>query len=125
MLLAGGGPGEGAPTAYLASVLRSLGYRASVRRIASDQYFSYVNNSDNHVSAGIYGWIQDFADPYDFLGQLFTCASFRPHSAENFNVSEYCDPGFDRLVRRATAASSADPVAAAKAAVNFAQFFWM
>jgi len=109
-----GGASGKATTAYLVSLMRSLGYQPSVRRAPGPPgYFGYVANSDHHLQAGIYGWIQDYADPYDFLGQLFTCASFQPHSPNNFNVSEYCDPGFDRVVRRATVAASSDPAAAA------------
>jgi ABC-type transport system substrate-binding protein/class 3 adenylate cyclase len=99
-------PGGQATTRYLVSLLRSIGYRATVRPVPpGTSYYNFLNDSSDRVQAGIYGWFQDYADPYDYLS-LFTCSSFHPRSAANFNASEYCDPAFDGLVRRALAAEA-------------------
>jgi YVTN family beta-propeller protein len=102
---------------YLTQLLRSLGYRARVRRLggSTQTYFDYISDSRHGAQIGGYGWFQDYADPYDFLGQLFTCASFKPGSPFNANEAEFCDPAYDRLVAHAVAVSATDPGAAATA----------
>lgn len=49
-----------------------------------------------------FGWITDNGDPDNFLGVLLSCASVKGGS----NVSQWCDKGFDRLIREGKRISS-------------------
>jgi peptide/nickel transport system substrate-binding protein len=53
--------------------------------------------------------------PSEFLGQQFwSCKSFVPRSTANNNLSEFCDPRFDAIVRSALAAEDAKSPTAAQ-----------
>ena len=95
----------------LARALRSLGYRTSVRVVPAKDYFLEISDSSVRAQAGPVGWRADYPSPSTFLG-LFACSSFVPRSTSNLNVSGFCDPGADALMRRATAAQASDPRAA-------------
>jgi ABC-type transport system substrate-binding protein len=98
---------------YLVRVLRRLGYRSSLRVIPDFvEYNNYVADSRHRVQLGGTGWYANTLTPSDFLRTLFSCASFLPKSSANFNVSEFCDRGIDRKMRRAAAAQTSDPARA-------------
>jgi peptide/nickel transport system substrate-binding protein len=70
---------EPAAGSYLVSVLRQIGYRASLRAIASPQtYWNTVGNSRNQIQVGEFRWSEDYPAPWDFFGPLFSCHSFIP-----------------------------------------------
>jgi peptide/nickel transport system substrate-binding protein len=96
---------------YFAHLLRDLGYisRLKVLRAGFD-YFHVVGDSRTHAQIGMFGWQADFADPGSFYDPILSCRARHPASAENLNLSQFCDPVLDRLVRRAEAA--AGPAAA-------------
>ena len=98
-----GAASSGAATArYIASVLDQLGYRASVRLFAdAGTQLGWGWNSRNRPQISVYGWIEDYPAPYDFIGPLFTCASFVPDTWRNSNAAEFCDPRIDTQVRQA------------------------
>ena len=95
----------------LTRALRSLGYRTSVRAVPDSEYFSEISDSSFRAQAGPTSWGADYPSPSTFLN-LFTCSSFVPRSTTNTNWSQFCDPGADALIRRATAAQASDPRAA-------------
>jgi peptide/nickel transport system substrate-binding protein len=98
---------------YFAALLRRLGYRSSIRVISDIQaYFEYAADSRHRVEIGTLGWVADFAAPSVFLRNLFSCASFRPKSRSNRNLSEFCDRGIDAQMSRAAAVQASDPVRA-------------
>src|SRR5262249_9657184 len=41
--------------------------------------------------------------PADFLVQQFSCRAFLPRNPDNFNVTQFCDPGIDSEMRRGEA----------------------
>jgi len=98
-----GAASSGAAAArYIASVLDRLGYRASVRLFAdAGTQLGWGWNSRNRPQISVYGWIEDYPAPYDFIGPLFTCASFVPDTWRNSNAAEFCDPRIDTQVRQA------------------------
>jgi len=96
----------------LVAVLRTLGYRASLRRFHTYRaYYAYVGDSRNRAQIGWAGWIPDVLAPSNFLS-LFECDTFVPKSPANSNLFEYCDPALDAKMRRAAALERADPVRA-------------
>ena len=92
-------------------VLRSLGYRVAVKPVVGDRYWGAVGDSRNRAQIGFDGWAHDFAAPTAFL-QNFSCQAFLPRNPNNLNGTEFCDPGIDRLMRRAQAKQLSDPTGA-------------
>jgi peptide/nickel transport system substrate-binding protein len=91
---------------YGVRVLRRLGYRAHGRVVPDiGRYFSLIEDSRNHVQAGMYGWVADSLTASSFLGPM-TCRQLVARSGTN--VSQFCDPGIDSLVGRALAAGDAE-----------------
>jgi YVTN family beta-propeller protein len=101
----GGAGNEDAATArYIASVLDRLGYRASVRLFANGYaMFAFQTDSRDRPQVGYEPWLEDYPAPWDFIGPLFTCASFVPDTWRNINQAEFCDPRIDTQVRQAVA----------------------
>ena len=97
----------------LTRALRSLGYRTSVRVLPlnTGAYFHELSDSSVRAQAGPVAWAADYPAPSTFLN-LFTCRAFVPRSTNNSNYSQFCDPGADALIRRATALQASDPRAA-------------
>jgi peptide/nickel transport system substrate-binding protein len=93
-------------------LLRSLGYRVSMRTVAGN-YFSGVYDSRNRAQIGFTGWSADYPAPSDFFTGLFKCASFHPNDPQtSTNVTEFCDPTIDREMKQALAEQTTDPQAA-------------
>ena len=95
----------------LLRTLRSVGYRTSLRRVRFDAYFGRISDSRTRAQIGPKSWGIDYPATSTFLDQ-FTCRSFSPRDPENINVSQFCDPRADALIRRATAMQASDPRAA-------------
>src|SRR5262249_12527925 len=115
-LLAGGfadGAADPATGRYVVSVLRQLGYRASLRVISQDAYYQRAGDSRRHVQAGGFDWFQDFPAPSDFIVPLFGCRSFLPGNPANLNDSEFCDRRIDAQIAHARALEAHDPNSAA------------
>jgi len=109
------GYGAGLATAhYLVSVLDRLGYRASVRLFTNPfAYGPFTSDSRDRPQLSFIPWLQDYPAPYDFIGPLFTCASFVPDSTANLNAAEFCDPRIDAQVRQALTLQAQDLAAPA------------
>jgi peptide/nickel transport system substrate-binding protein len=95
----------------LIRALRSLGYRTSLRTLPVGDYFNKISDSSVRAQAGPASWFADYPSSSSFLS-IFTCSSFVPRNTANANWSQFCDPGADALIRRATAAQASDPRAA-------------
>ena len=98
-------------TTPLRRALRSIGYRTRVRVVPVEDYYNEISDSSVRAQAGPTTWIPDYPSSSSFLG-IFTCSSFVPRSTSNVNWSQFCDPGADALIRRATEAQASDPRAA-------------
>ncbi|HJQ50423.1 MAG TPA: ABC transporter substrate-binding protein [Gaiellaceae bacterium] len=97
------------------NLLRSLGYRPSVKVVQNGKgfiYFNVVGDSRKKAQIGIFGWTADYPAPSDFFLQLFTCAAFKSNSPANANYPEFCDPAIDRQIKRALAQEVLNPQAA-------------
>jgi peptide/nickel transport system substrate-binding protein len=99
---------------YVASLLRRLGYRSSLRVIPLlfPDYLDHVADSRNRAQIGTFGWYADFASAAPILRDLFGCASYLPENAGNLNLSAFCDPRIDALMARAARLQASDPVRA-------------
>lgn len=98
---------------YLVSVLRQIGYRASLRAITSPlTYWNTIDNSRNRIQVGEFRWSEDYPAPWDFFGPLLSCQSFLPGNPANLNDSEFCNPRIDARFQQALAAQARTPDAA-------------
>jgi len=91
-----------------AKALRSLGYRVAVKPVHGDRYWLAVGDSRNRAQIGFTGWALGYPDPAPFFVQ-FSCSAFAPGDPLQLNVSQFCDPGIDRQMRRAQAEQLSDP----------------
>ena len=107
--------GFGKPVgAYLVQVLRQLGYRATVRNVSDDQFYTAAGNSSRKIQMGSAGWGADFPTASNFFRPVLSCRSFNQNPASTSNLAEFCDPHADELADQAQAAQQTDPAAARK-----------
>jgi peptide/nickel transport system substrate-binding protein len=76
---------------YLQSVLNSIGYKAVVKPISLNIFFTYAQNTKNKVQVSVQQWYQDYPAASDFLYVLFGCESFHPGSDSSINIAGFCD----------------------------------
>lgn len=72
---------------YYASVLNSIGLKATVKIVADAQYFATVGNLSNNPQTGWASFSQDFPNPADFY-QLLDAHSINPTENHNFSQVE-------------------------------------
>ena len=89
-------------------VLRSLGYRVTVKPVGDDKYWDAVGDLRNRAQIGFDGWAGGL-DPASFLVGLFSCPGSLPGSPNPPDMSQFCDPRIDRQMRRAQAEQLSDP----------------
>jgi peptide/nickel transport system substrate-binding protein len=76
-------------TDYYASVLISIGLKATEKLIADAQYYTTVGDIASKPQTGLASFSQDFPNPADFY-QLLDAASIQPQN--NHNLSQVNDP---------------------------------
>ena len=86
---------------YLQSVLNQIGYKASVRPISGNIFFTYAQNTKNKVQINIQQWYQDYPAASDFLYILFGCESFHPGSDSSINIAGFCDKKINAQMHKA------------------------
>ena len=86
---------------YLQSVLNQIGYRASVKPISGNIFFTYVQNTKNKVQINVQQWYQDYPAASDFLYILFGCESFHPGSDSSINIAGFCHRGINARMHAA------------------------
>ena len=86
---------------YLQSVLNQIGYKASVKPISGNIFFTYVQNTKNKVQINVQQWYQDYPAASDFLYILFGCESFHPGSDSSINIAGFCDKKINAQMHQA------------------------
>lgn len=86
---------------YLQSVLNQIGYKASVKSISGNIFFTYVQNTKNKVQINVQQWYQDYPAASDFLYILFGCESFHPGSDSSINIAGFCDKKINAQMHKA------------------------
>ncbi len=99
---------------YMQSLLRDLGYDASLKVVSHNIQFTYIQNTNNKVQIAVSDWYQDYPAPSDFLGVLFSCSSFHPGSDSSVNISGFCDQKIEADMKKAMATAVTDLPAAGK-----------
>jgi peptide/nickel transport system substrate-binding protein len=95
---------------FLVSVLRSIGYRVRLEAVNPEVYFARVVDSRLRAQTGYYTWLAEYPSAADFIPPQLSCAAFVPASADNGNMSEFCDRSIDAAIARAV--REQDPAAA-------------
>jgi YVTN family beta-propeller protein len=100
--------------AFMVSVLRQLGYRASMVSAPPSVVVADTNDSRRGVQATDGEWNADYPSASDFFDLFFRCSSFRlADPAATRNGSFFCDPTIDRLMDAADREQATDPTQAA------------
>jgi peptide/nickel transport system substrate-binding protein len=99
---------------YLQSLLNQLGWKASLKVLAVNIQFTYIQNTKNHVQISLSQWYQDYPAASDFLNVLFGCASFRPGSDTSINIAGFCDKPIQAQMDKAEALGATDSTGANK-----------
>jgi peptide/nickel transport system substrate-binding protein len=86
---------------YTQSVLNQIGYKASVKAISGNIFFTFVQNTNNKVQINVQQWYQDYPAASDFLNILFGCDSFHPGSDSSINIAGFCDKKIDVKMKAA------------------------
>jgi peptide/nickel transport system substrate-binding protein len=99
-------PGRAEVSRYLVSVLRGLGYAASLRLVPDRNYFPAIANPKSAIQAGPVAY-SGLPAAFDFIQPLFACT----HGLSS-NVERFCDPAVDRQIREAARGQAAGLVRA-------------
>jgi peptide/nickel transport system substrate-binding protein len=86
---------------YIRDMLNSIGYKATVKPISPNIFFTYAQNTKNKVQINVQQWYQDYPAASDFLYILFGCESFHPGSDSSINIAGFCDPTIDAQMQDA------------------------
>jgi YVTN family beta-propeller protein len=102
----------GVEGAYLVSLLRDLGYRATLHTVSAEKFYRTIGNARRKIQTGLISWGADFPAPSTFFLPSLTCQSFYESPAYTVNYAEYCDPRVDKLATEAQAEQLTDPATA-------------
>jgi peptide/nickel transport system substrate-binding protein len=86
---------------YVQSVLNQIGYKAKVKPISGNIFFTYVQNTKHKVQINVQQWYQDYPAASDFLHILFGCESFHPGSDSSINFSGFCNKPIEAQMHKA------------------------
>jgi ABC-type transport system substrate-binding protein len=82
--------------------LQAVGIQADLKQMDRATYWDYISLTKSHAAIGLSDWYQDFPDPSDWIGPLFT------HPIEGgSNSSFYANPQVDALYKASS--SELDP----------------
>src|ERR1017187_3968723 len=100
-------------SAFIVSVLRELGYQASVVTPPDAVYVATVNNSANHIQAGASEWAADYPSASEFFELHFACSGVRlDDAAATIHSNFFCDPSIDRQMQAVAEEEAVRPAAA-------------
>ena len=99
---------------YMQSLLRDLGYDASLKVVSHNIQFTFIQNTSNKVQISVSDWYQDYPAPSDFLGVLFSCDTFHEGSDSSINISGFCDKKIQEDMKKANMTAVTDRAAADK-----------
>jgi YVTN family beta-propeller protein len=105
---------DGTTGAFTVSVLRELGYRATLHIASHPAVVQAANDSRRRIQATDGAWYADYPSASDFLDLFFRCSDFRLHDpAGTRNGAFYCNPAIDRQMNQADTRQATDPARAA------------
>ncbi len=99
---------------YFVSVLTDLGYQASVKTLAADIAYGYVQDSKNKAQMYYSYWSPDYTSASNFLNVAVGCSGFAAGSTASPNLAEFCDPVIEAKTQQALKVQQDDITAANK-----------
>jgi len=100
---------------YYASVLNSIGFKATPKIIADATYFPTIGNAATKAQTGFADWIQDFPNPADFVFLLYG-PTIQPTNNQNFgNIN---DPSINKAYNKLSKLPAGELSGSAKAWEN-------
>ena len=98
----------------MVSVLRELGYRATVHYASSAAVVQAINDSRRQIQATDGIWYADYPSASDFFDLFFRCSAFRlDDPAATRNGVVLLRSGIDQLINLADVQQATDPAQAA------------
>jgi peptide/nickel transport system substrate-binding protein len=97
---------------YFVSLLRKLGYKASLKTLNSSVQYSYVQDSRNKAQLSFSYWYPDYTSASNFLTTVVGCDGFHPASTSSPNLSEFCDQAIQKKTEQALKLAQTDQDAA-------------
>ncbi len=97
---------------YFVSLLDKLGYKASLKTLATSVEYSYVQDTRNKAQISLTYWSPDYNAASNFLNVSVGCSGYNPGSSANPNLSGFCDPAIEAQTKKALALQVTDPTAA-------------
>jgi peptide/nickel transport system substrate-binding protein len=91
---------------YLATVMRELGFEASVTSLTFDEFFSGIGSDDGGPVAAPLVWFPDYPAASTFIQSNFACGS-------PINFAQFCNPALDERMQEAVDLQATDPGRAA------------
>ncbi len=97
--------------AYLAEVLKDIGFEAKLQVLNADNYFTIIGNqSTENLDIGWASWFQDYPHPNDFFQPLLSEASIFPTNTTN--LARFADPKLSAKIERLAEKPLSPPVEA-------------
>jgi peptide/nickel transport system substrate-binding protein len=84
-------PPSAPATEYLASVLRQIGFKTSVRVLAHGVYFTTIGNQATKAQTGWADWYQDYPNPIDWFDVLFNGRRITQTHNNNYGNVDFPD----------------------------------
>jgi YVTN family beta-propeller protein len=101
---------------YFTALLDKLGFEASLRVMADDEYWPKIGDPRTGAQISYWGWVPDYVSPSTFFSSPFACAALSASGSAAANVSRLCDRQLERQIEAALAAQGAQAAAAWAAA---------
>ena len=86
---------------YFLSLLKQLGYNASLKNLSSSVEYPYVQNSANKAQLDESYWYPDYPAASDFLDVEIGCDGYHKNSTASPNLSYFCDPAIQAQTQHA------------------------
>jgi len=99
---------------YFVSLLRQLGYKASLKTLSTSVQYPYVQDSRNKAQISLTYWSPDYNSASNFLNTAFGCAGYHEASTASPNLSAFCDPAIEAQTTKALGLQATDPAGANK-----------
>jgi peptide/nickel transport system substrate-binding protein len=90
---------------FAANLLRSVGYRARIKRVSNQTYYDPAAgplNPRRRAQAGLFSWFADYPAASNYITTFFSCRA-------PSNWSEFCDRRIETQIERALALQTTEP----------------
>ena len=94
---------------YFVSLLNDLGYEASLKTLAADIAYGYVQDSRNKAQMYYSYWSPDYTSASNFLNVAVGCSGFPRGSTASPNLAEFCDPAIETKTEQALQGAAGRP----------------